>query len=142
MGFRKSVKLMDGCTSTSFFVKPNCIYIFKKWWYLSSSTYWVSSQEFFKIKKPSWGFTLFKALEVGLYHNSRLPSIFCFKGLYSGEAHGDHTYRIKHWNDHHLKRFVIHLKKEAFFFLGVKLRSLLSNSWFQKELWTSILTFF
>jgi hypothetical protein len=50
---------------------------------------------FFK-KKPSWGFTLFKALEVGLYHNSRLPSIFCFKGLYSGEAHGDHTYRIKH----------------------------------------------
>jgi hypothetical protein len=41
-----------------------------------------------------------------------------------------------------LKRFVIHLKKEAFFFLGVKLRSLLSNSWFQKELWISILTFF
>jgi hypothetical protein len=51
---------------------------------------------FFLKKKPSWGFTLFKALEVGLYHNSRLPSIFCFKGLYSGEAHGDHTYRIKH----------------------------------------------
>ncbi len=98
------------------------------------------SQIFFK-KKPSWVFTLFKALEVGLYHNLRLPSIFASRAFYSHEAHGDHTYRIKHWNDHHLKRFVIHLRKKLSFF-WVKLRSLLSYSWFQKELWTSILTLF